>query len=195
MIPPLVFLNRDMAIVSERTTDRLWVILRLRGPEDGELFFDAGEILIAGGKGGFACEGEGGGETVDVGEIEVGFEFGSVARELDIRWDQMDWQLGKLRENVPCESRALVPPDRIVQLAPIDDGHKEFALAIDGELNELLDLVGAGTVSRKGHDGAGIEHYTFHSSGRFTVFALGGAPGGEFLEPWSPCRGSRAGCG
>ncbi len=35
-------------------------------------------------------EGEGGGEAVNVGEIEVGFEFGSVARELDIGGDQMD---------------------------------------------------------------------------------------------------------
>jgi hypothetical protein len=32
-----------------------------------------GEIFVAGG--------EGGGEAVDVGEIEVGFEFGGVARE------------------------------------------------------------------------------------------------------------------
>ena len=57
-------------------------------------------------------DGEGGGETVDVGKIEVGFEFGSVARELDIRWDQMDRQLGNLREKLPGDSRALVAPDR-----------------------------------------------------------------------------------
>src|SRR6266850_5425645 len=30
-------------------------------------------------------------------------------------------------------------------------------------------------------------------AGRFTVFAPGAAPRGEFLEPWSLCRGSRAG--
>ncbi len=154
-----------------------------------------GEILVAGGEGGFAIDGEGGGETVDVGEIEVGFEFGGVAREFNIRWDQMDRQLGHLREKLPGESRALVPPDGIVHLAPIDDAHEEFALAIDGELNELLDLFGAGTVSRKGHDGAGVENDTLHRVGRFTVFALGGAPRGEFLEPWSFCRGSRGDCG
>jgi hypothetical protein len=62
-------------------------------------------------------------------------------------------------------------------------------------LNELFDLFGAGTVSREGHDGAGVENDTFHSSGCFTVFALGGAPRGEFLEPWSLCRGSRGDCG
>jgi len=57
-------------------------------------------------------DGEGGGETVDVGEIEIGFEFGSVARELDIRWDQMDRQLGNLFENLPGDSRALVAPEQ-----------------------------------------------------------------------------------
>ena len=177
----------------------------LRRPEDVELFLDACEIAIAGGQSGFAFEGEGGGEGVDVGEIEIGFEFGSVARELGIRWDQMDRQLGNLREQLAGESRALVAPDRIVHLAPIDDAHEEFALASDGELNELLDLFGAGTVSRKGHEGAGVENDTFHSSGRFMVwgaswsealrvFALGVAPRGEFPEPWSLCRGSRGDC-
>ncbi len=161
----------------------------------GEVFPIGSEQVVTGGEGSFALEGEGGGETVDVGEIEIGFEFGSVARELDIRWDQMDRQLGNLRENMPGDSRALVAPDRIVHLAPIDDAHEEFALAIDGELNELFDLFGAGAVSRKGHEGASVEHYTFHNLGRFTVFALGGAPRGEFLEPWSLCRGSRGDCG
>ena len=154
-----------------------------------------GEVFVAGGERGFALGGESGGETVDVGEIEAGFEFGGVARELDIRWDQMDGQLGHLRKKMPGESRALVTPDRIVHLAPINDAHEEFALAIDGELNELLDLFSAGTVSRKGHEGASVENDTFHREGRFTVFARGGAPRGEFLEPWSLCRGSRGGCG
>jgi len=126
-----------------------------------------GEVFVAGGEGGFALEGEGGGETVNVGEVEVGFEFGGVARELDISRDQMDRQLGNLHEKMSGESRALVAPDGIVHLAPIDDAHEEFALAIDGKLKELLDLFGAGPVGRKGHDGAGVEHDTFHSSGRF----------------------------
>ena len=125
-----------------------------------------GEILVAGGEGGFACEGEGGGEAVDIGEIEVGFEFGSVARELDIRWDEMDRQLGNLREKMPGESRSLVAPDGIVHLAPIDDAHEELTLAIEGELNELFDFFGAGTVSRKSNDGAGVKNDAFHSSGR-----------------------------
>src|ERR1700682_697124 len=178
----------------------------LHSPEEVELFLDACEIAIAGGQSGFALGGEGGGETVDVGEIEIGFEFGRAARELGLRWDQMDRQLGHLREKMPGNSRALVAPDRIVRLAPIDDAHEEFALAIDGELNELLDLFGAGTVSRKGHEGASVEDDTFHSRGRFMVwgasgsealrvFAPGGAPRGEFPEPWSLCRGSRGDCG
>ena len=118
----------------------------LYGPEDGELFFDAGEVFVTGGKGGFAGDGEGGSEAVDVGEIEIGFEFGSEARELNISRDQMDRQLRDLHENLPGETRALVTPDGIVDLAPIDDAHEEFTLAVDGELDELLDLFGAGTV-------------------------------------------------
>jgi hypothetical protein len=46
----------------------------------------------------------------------------------------MDRRLGNLRENMPGETRALVAPDRIVHLAPIDDAHEEIALAIDGKL-------------------------------------------------------------
>jgi len=117
-------------------------------------------------RGGFAFEGEGGGEGGDVGEIEIGFEFGSVARELGIRWDQMDRQLGNLREQLPGESRALVRANRIVHLAPIDDAHEEFALASDGELNELLDLFAPGRLAEKVMKGAGVENDTFHSSGR-----------------------------
>ena len=167
----------------------------LRDPEEVELFFDVGGVFVAGGEGGFAPEGEGGGEAVDVGEIEVGFEFGSLARELDIRWDQMDRQLGNLFENLPGDSRALVAPDRTVHLAPIDDAHEEFALAVEGELNELLDLFGAGTVFEEGHEGAGIENDTPHSVGRFTAFARADALRGEIPEPWSLCRGSHGDCG
>ena len=68
--------------------------------------------------------GEGSGKTVDVGEIEAGFEFGSGAREINIRWDQMDRQLGQLREKMLGESGTLVAPYRIVHLAPIDDAHE-----------------------------------------------------------------------
>jgi len=39
-------------------------------PEDVELFFDDCEILVAGGEGGFEMGGQGGGEAVDVGEID-----------------------------------------------------------------------------------------------------------------------------
>jgi len=45
------------------------------GPENIELFFDGGEVLVAGGEGGFAEGGEGGGETVGVGELVMGAEF------------------------------------------------------------------------------------------------------------------------
>jgi len=35
----------------------------LGGPEQVEFFLDAGEVFVAGGEGGFALEGEGGGEN------------------------------------------------------------------------------------------------------------------------------------
>jgi hypothetical protein len=137
-------------------------VRELGRPEDVEFFLNGGEVLVAGGEGGFAIEGEGGGEAVDVGEIEVGFEFGSVAREFDVGGDQMDRELGKLLEKMAGESRALVAPHRIVRLAPIDDAHEKFALAVDGKLQELFDLFSAGTVHRKGHDGAGVENDALH---------------------------------
>jgi len=45
----------------------LWSPSRLGGPQDVEHFCDSGKIFILGGEGSFALEGEGGGETVDVG--------------------------------------------------------------------------------------------------------------------------------
>jgi hypothetical protein len=92
----------------------------------------------------------------------------NLAASLIYRW-VLDRQFGHLSENVPGESGALVAPNGIVDLAPINDAHEEFALAIDGELKELLDLFGAGAVDRKGYDGAGVENDAFHGSRRFTV--------------------------
>ena len=139
----------------------------LHGPEDVELLLDAGEIFVAGGESGFALEGEGGGEAVHVGEMEGGFEFGGEAREFDIGGYQLDRQLRNLRKKMASDSGALVAPDGIVDFAPIHNAHKEFALAIDGELKEMLDLFSARTVGRKGHEGAGVENDAFHSAGRF----------------------------
>jgi hypothetical protein len=51
----------------------------LSGPEEVELFFDGGEVFVAGGEGGFAGDGEGGGEGVGVREIVLGAQFGSGA--------------------------------------------------------------------------------------------------------------------
>src|SRR5437667_3613614 len=75
----------------------------------------------------------------------------------------MDGQLGKLREKMPGDARTLVAPHRIIHLTPVDDAHEQFALASDGKLNQLLDFFCAGTVSRKSHDGAGVENDTLHS--------------------------------
>ena len=142
----------------------------LHGPDDVEPFFDVGEVPVARGERGFASGREGGGKTVDVGEVEIGFEFGGVARELGVRRDQMDRQLGNLREKIARESRTLVAPHGIVHLAPIDRAHEEFALAIESELDELLDLFGAGSVRRKRNDGAGIQNDALHGSGRFMIW-------------------------
>jgi len=53
----------------------------------------------------FAFEGEGGGEGGDVGEIEIGFEFGSVARELGIRWTKWIGSWAICASNCRAESR------------------------------------------------------------------------------------------
>jgi hypothetical protein len=56
----------------------------LRGPEDIEPFFDVGEVAVAGGEGGFARDGEGGGETVGVREFVLRTEFGGSTGQVDV---------------------------------------------------------------------------------------------------------------
>lgn len=41
----------------------------LQGPEEVELFLERGEVFVAGGEGCLALGGEGGGETIHVGEL------------------------------------------------------------------------------------------------------------------------------
>lgn len=56
-------------------------LLRLGArPENVDLFFDGGEVFVAGGEGGFAVDGEGGGEAVGIGEFVIGAEIGGGAR-------------------------------------------------------------------------------------------------------------------
>lgn len=50
--------------------------LALRSPEDVEILFDVGEILVAGGEGGFAIGSEGGGKAIGIREFVFGAEFG-----------------------------------------------------------------------------------------------------------------------
>ncbi len=49
---------------------------RLQSPEDVELFFDVGEVFVAGGEGGFATGGEGGGKTIGIRKFMFGAKFG-----------------------------------------------------------------------------------------------------------------------
>jgi hypothetical protein len=59
---------------------------RLRDcPENVEVFFDGGEVLVACRWGGFAVGGQGGGEGVGVGEFVAGAEFGGGATYRELR--------------------------------------------------------------------------------------------------------------
>jgi hypothetical protein len=51
----------------------------LQGPEEIELFPDVGEVPVAGGESGSAMDGEGGGETISVGEFVFDGKFGGSA--------------------------------------------------------------------------------------------------------------------
>ena len=63
---------------------RSFIRSRSNSPEDVELFLEVSEVLDAGGEGGFALEGEGGGQTVGVREFMLGAKFGGGARQFEV---------------------------------------------------------------------------------------------------------------
>src|SRR6266436_965669 len=79
-------------------------------PEDVELFLDVGEIFVARGEGGFALEGEGGGETVGVREFVLGAEFGGGMRQVGIGVHNLQRELGDILNDIPGDAGALGAP-------------------------------------------------------------------------------------
>ena len=127
------------------------------------MFFDVGEVAVAGEERRFELRGEGGGEAIGVGEFLLGFEFCGAAGEFDVGGDYGDGKLGDLREDLAGDTRALIAPNGIVDFAPVDDAHEKFALAIRGEADELLDLGRARAVVKKCQKGAGVKNNALHS--------------------------------
>ena len=132
------------------------------GPEDVDLFFNGGEVLVAGGEGGFAMDGEGGGKAVGVGEFVVGAEFGGCAGEVEIGIDDFDGELCNVFDDFAGDAGAMGAPSGIVHFAPVDDGHEQLTFACYAEMDEVLNFVRAGTVFEEGHDGAGVENDSLH---------------------------------
>jgi len=84
----------------------------LRGPEEVELFFDEGEVFVAGGERGFARDGEGGGETVGVGEFLFGSEFGGTASQFQVGGDDLQRKLGDVLDDLAGDAGAFGAPWR-----------------------------------------------------------------------------------
>ena len=106
--------------------------------------------------------GEGGGEAIGVRELVSRFEFGCAAREFDVGGDQNDGKLSDLDEHLVGEPRALITPNGIVDFAPVDDAHEEFALAVEGEAEKFVDFGGARPVVKECQESTGVKNYTFH---------------------------------
>ena len=136
----------------------------LGGPENCDLFLYVGEILVAGEERRFVLCGEGGGEAIGVGELMLGFEFGGEAGEFVIGVHKLDGKLGDVGEDFERDAGPFGAPNGIVDFAPVDDADEEFALAINGKLNQFLDLFGAGAIFKEGHERAGVENDALHRS-------------------------------
>src|SRR5712692_1964514 len=144
-----------------------WESSGLRRPEDVEFFFDVGEVFVAGGERGFAMGGEGGGKTIGVRQFVLGAQFGGAASQFEIGVHDFQGELCDVFQDFPRDAGALSAPRGVNHFAPVHHGHEQLTFAFDAEPNQILDLVGAGTVFEEGHQRAGVKHDTLHSSGRF----------------------------
>src|SRR5690348_834466 len=133
------------------------------GPEDFDFLFDGGKVVVAGGERGFAVSGQGGCETVCVGEFVFSAKFGGGASQVKASFDDFDGELAQVFKDLAGDAGAMGAPGGIVHFAPINDGHRELTFACDAELDKVFDLVRAETVFEKGHDGAGVENDPLHS--------------------------------
>src|SRR5260370_6456042 len=98
--------------------------LMLGGPEDVEFFFDVGEVLVAGGEGRFALEGESGGETIGVRQFVLGAKFGGGAGQFEVGVDNFQGELSDVLDDFPSDAGAFGAPGGVVHFAPIHHGHQ-----------------------------------------------------------------------
>jgi hypothetical protein len=126
------------------------------GPEDFDFLFDGGEVLVPCGECGFAVGGEGGGEAVGVGEFVVGAEFGGGAGQVESGVDEFDGELAYIFEDFAGDAGAVGATRGGVDFAPVDYGHEELAFAGNAEMEEFLDLAGAGANFEEGDERAGV---------------------------------------
>ena len=112
---------------------------------------DGGEVVIAGGEGGFAPGGERDGETVGIGKLVISTKFGGNAREAEIGVNDFDGKLCNVHDDFAGDAGTMGAPGGIVDFAPADDGHKQLTIACDAKMDKLFDLVRARTVFEKSH--------------------------------------------
>jgi len=76
-------------------------------PEDVDLFFKGGEVLVACREGGFAVGSQGGGETVGIGELVVGAEFGGGVGQVEVGVDDFDGELTHIFDDFARDAGAM----------------------------------------------------------------------------------------
>ena len=106
--------------------------------------------------------GEGGGKAIGVRKLVIRLEFGGAPRESDVSRGQGDRKLSDPDEHLLGEPRALISPNGIVDFAPVDHAHEEFALAVYGEAEQFVDFGSARAVVKKGQQSAGVHNNAFH---------------------------------
>jgi hypothetical protein len=92
----------------------------------------------------------------------VGAEFGGEAGQVEIGGDEFDGELCNIFDDFAGDAGAMGAPSGIVDFAPVDNGHQQVASAGDGEMDEVLNFVRAGTIFEEGHESARVENDPFH---------------------------------
>ncbi len=114
------------------------------GPENVDLFFDGGEVLVAGGQGGFTL----GPWRRRSSRCRGVCDWRGVRRRCASsqgRLRRFRWGAGFF-EDFAGDARAMGAPSGIVDFAPVDDGHEQLTFGGYAEMDELLDFARAGTV-------------------------------------------------
>ncbi len=93
--------------------------------------------------------GQGGGEAVGIGEFVVGAEFGGGAGQVEVGVDDFDGELTHVFDDFARNAGAVGAPCGIVDFAPVDYRHEQLPFACNAEMDEFLDLLRAGAVSKK----------------------------------------------